>query len=146
MTRPTNAMTIANWLFSALLLLQAHFAASYLVPLDSEAQQEFGGLLRWVWPWSDGDSGLLGQLTVSGDLPTIGLFIAMSAGTLFLCAASAVVDIWIPFGWWRILAGSGAVLLLILLTGFFGATKLLPMILSAVVLWAAVTGWLQSPR
>ena len=138
-------MTIANWLFSGLLILQAHFAASYLVPLDRDAQQEFGGLLRWVWPWSDGDSGLLGQLTVSGDLPIIGLFLAMIAGTLFFCAALAVVEIWVPFGLWRLLAGVGAILLLILLAGFFGATKVMPMVLSAVVLWAAATDWLQPP-
>ncbi|WP_241431877.1 hypothetical protein [Natrialba chahannaoensis] len=72
-------MTTAKWLLSALLLLQAHFAASYLVPLDREVQQEFGGLLRWVWPWSDGDSGLLGQLAVSADLPLVGLFLALTA-------------------------------------------------------------------
>ena len=47
-----------NWLFAALLLLQAHFAASYLVPLDREAQATFGGLLRWAWLWSIGDGGL----------------------------------------------------------------------------------------
>lgn len=138
-------MSIGNWLFSALLILQAHFAASYLVPLDREAQQEFGGLLRWVWPWSDGDSGLMGQLTASGDLPIIGLFTAMTAGTLFFCAALAVVEIWIPFVWWRILAGIGSVLLLVLMVGFFGATKVMPMIFSAVVLWAAVTDWIQPP-
>ena len=33
-----------KWLFAVLLVLQAHFAASYLVPLDSGAQREFGGL------------------------------------------------------------------------------------------------------
>jgi hypothetical protein len=38
-----------KWLFAALLVLQAHFAASYLVPLDREAQATFGGLLRWAW-------------------------------------------------------------------------------------------------
>src|SRR5918994_566420 len=37
-----------KWLFAALLVLQAHFAASYLVPLDREAQGTFGGLLRWA--------------------------------------------------------------------------------------------------
>jgi hypothetical protein len=41
---------MAKWLFAALLVLQAHFAASYLVPLDREAQATFGGLLRWAWP------------------------------------------------------------------------------------------------
>jgi|GEM_PF-924685 len=138
-------MAGAKWLFSALLLLQAHFAASYLVPLDSEAQQEFGGLLRWAWPWSDGDSGLLGQLTLSSDLPLIGLFLAIIAATLLFCAALAVMQLWVPFSWWRLLAGSGAILSIVLMGGFFGATKVIPMALDVVVVWAAATDWLQPP-
>ena len=31
---------MTKWLFAALLVLEAHFAASYLVPLDREAQGE----------------------------------------------------------------------------------------------------------
>jgi hypothetical protein len=138
-------MTMAKWLFAALLLLQAHFAASYLVPLDREAQREFGGLLRWAWPWSDGDNGLLGQLTASSGSPLSGLFLAMSAAVLFFLAALAVVGIWVPFNWWRVLAGGGAILSLLLMAGFFGATKLLPMALDLVVLWAVVTNWLPAP-
>jgi hypothetical protein len=38
---------MSKWLFAALLVLQAHFAALYLVPLDREVQGTFGGLLRW---------------------------------------------------------------------------------------------------
>jgi hypothetical protein len=56
-----------KWLFAALLVLQAHFATSYLVPLDREAQGEFGGLLRWAWPWSIGDGVLLGRIPASGE-------------------------------------------------------------------------------
>ena len=41
-----------KWLLIALLVAQVHFAASYLVPLDAQSQGEFGGLLRWFWPWS----------------------------------------------------------------------------------------------
>lgn len=134
-------MAVTNWLFAALLLLQTHFAASFLVPLDSQAQQEFGGLLRWVWPWSDGDSGLLGQIAVTADLPLLGLFIAITAATLFFGAALAVVDIVVPFNWWRILAGSAAILSLVLMAGFFGATKVIPIALNIVVVWAAVTDW-----
>lgn len=37
---------MSKWLFTALLVLQAHFSASYLVPLNREAQGEFSGLLR----------------------------------------------------------------------------------------------------
>ena len=134
-------MAVANWLFAALLLLQTHFAASFLVPLDTESQQEFGGVLRWVWPWSDGDSGLLGQIVVSADLPLLGIFIAITAATLFFGAALAVVDIVVPFNWWRILAGSAAVLSLVLMVGFFGATKVIPIAFNIVVLWAVVTDW-----
>ncbi len=82
---------MAKWLFAALLLLGAHFAASYLVPLDSQAQQEFGGLLRWAWPWSDGDRGLLGQVTVSSGVPFSGLVLAATAAVLFS---------WRPWQWW----------------------------------------------
>ncbi len=123
-------------------MLQAHFAASYLVPLDREAQREFGGLLRWVWPWSGGDSGLLGQVTVASGSPLAGIFLAILAAVLFFLAALAVVGIRVPFGWWRVLAGGGAILSLVLMAGFFGATKVLPMALDLVVLWAVVTDWL----
>ena len=37
-----------KWPLAALLVLEAHFAASYLVPLDREAQATFGGLPRWA--------------------------------------------------------------------------------------------------
>jgi small-conductance mechanosensitive channel len=135
-------MELQNWLFTALWVLQAHFAASYLVPLDEESQREFGGLLRWVWPWSGGDSGLLGQVTVASGFPLSGFFLAAIAAVLFIMAALAVVGFWVPFGWWRVLAGGGAVLSLVLMAGFFGATKVLPLALDLVVLWAAITDWL----
>jgi hypothetical protein len=131
-----------KWLFVALLVLQAHFAASYLVPLDTQTQREFGGLLRWAWPWSDGDSGPLGQVTVSSGIPLSGFFLAVAASGLFFLAALAVVGIWVPFSWWRALAPGGAILSLLLMAAFFGATKLLPMALDLVVLGAAVNDWL----
>ena len=133
-----------KWLFAVLLVLQAHFAASYLVPLDSQAQREFGGLLRWAWPWSIGDSGLLGRVTASGEYPTFGVFLAGGAALLFILAALAVVGWLVPFGWWRALAMGGAILSLLLMVGFFGATKLLPMALDLVVLWAAITNWMSA--
>jgi hypothetical protein len=137
-------MTVSKWLFAALLVLQAHFAASYLVPLDEEAQGTFGGLLRWAWPWSGGDSGLLGQVTVSSGFPLSGFFLAVTAAGLFILTALAVMGWWVPFGWWRVLAMGGAILSLSLMVGFFGATKVLPMALDLVVLWAAVTNWLAA--
>lgn len=52
---------------------------------------------------------------------------------------------WVPFGWWRVLAIVGAILSLVLMVSFFGATKLVPMALDLVVLWAAITNWLSAP-
>src|SRR5215210_3272007 len=133
-----------RWLFALLLVLQAHFAASYLVPLDREAQGEFGGLLRWVWPWSDGDSGPLGQVTATSGFPLSGFFLAVTAAMLFILAALAVVGIWVPFSWWRVLTIGGAILSLLLMAAFFGFTKLLPMALDLVVMWAAISNWLPA--
>jgi hypothetical protein len=31
---------------------------------------------------------------------------------------------WVPFGWWRVLAMGGAILSLLLMVGFFGASDL----------------------
>jgi hypothetical protein len=91
-------------LFAALLILQAHFAASYLVPLDREAKATFGGLLRWAWPWSIGDGGLLGRTSASGEYPVSGIFLAGAAALMFVLAALAVMGWWVPPGWWRFLA------------------------------------------
>ena len=130
---------MSKWLLAALLVLQAHFAASYLVPLDREAQRTFGGLLRWAWPWSDGDSGPLGQVTVSSGFPLSGFFLATGAAVLFILAALAVFGLLVPFSWWGALAIGGSILSLLLMVAFFGPTKLLPIALDLVVLWAAVT-------
>ena len=132
-------------LFAVLLVLQAHFAASYLVPLDSAAQREFGGLLRWAWPWSIGDGGLLGRIPASGEYPIVGVWLGGGAALLFILAALAVMGWWVPFGWWRPLAVGGAVLSLLLMVGFFGATKVLPMVLDLVVALVAITDRLPTP-
>jgi hypothetical protein len=136
---------VLKWLLAAFLVLQAHFAASYLVPLDSGAQGEFGGLLRWAWPWAIGDGGLLGRIPASGEYPLSGILLAGTAALMFILAALAVMGWWVPFGWWRVLAIGGAILSLILMAGFFGATKLVPMALDLVVLWAAITNWMSAP-
>jgi hypothetical protein len=81
----------------------------------------------------------LGQVTVSSGFPLSGFFLAVTAAVLFILAALAVVGIWVPLSWWRVLAIGGAILSLLLMVGFFGATKLLPIAVDLVVLWAAVT-------
>jgi hypothetical protein len=129
-----------RWPFAALLALQAHFAASYLVPLDAQAQREFGGLLRWAWPWSVGDNGPLGQMTASG-FPLPGFFLAVTAATVLILAALAVVGIWVPFRWWRALAIAGAALSVVLMVLFLGWTKLLPIATALAILGAALNRW-----
>jgi hypothetical protein len=132
---------MSKWLFAALLMIHAHFAASYLVPLDEESQGAFGGLLRWVWPWSDGDSGPLGEVTVASGFPVTGFFLAMATAGMFVLAALAVVGIWVPSTWWRVLTVGGAFLMIALMLLFFGVTKLLPMALALVVLWITFNNW-----
>jgi hypothetical protein len=134
-----------KWLFAALLVLQAHFAASYLVPLNREAQATFSGLLRWAWPWSIGDGGLLGRIPASGEYAISGVWLAGGAALMFILAALAMMGWWVPFGWWRVLAIGGALLSLLLMVGFFGATKVLPMALDLVVLWVAITNRMSAP-
>ena len=129
---------MSKWILVALLALQAHFAASYLVPLDGPSQREFGGLLRWAWPWSDGDGGLLGRVTTGEGGPLPSLFLALLAGTAFLLAALAVIGWWVPAAWVRPLAGAGAALLLGLLALFFGPTKLLPIALALGTLYLSL--------
>jgi hypothetical protein len=91
-------VTKVKWLFAVLLVLQAHFATSYLVPLDREDQATFGGLLRWAWPWSIGDGGILGRIPASGEYPISGVWLARGAALIFILAAMAVMGWWVPFG------------------------------------------------
>jgi len=95
-----------KWLIVAGLVLQAHFAASYLVLLDAPSQKEFGGLLRWFWPWAYGDAGPLGQITPAAGFPIVGFYVAVAAALLAL-AALAVVGLWLPSEWGRPLAVGG---------------------------------------
>ena len=130
---------LSKWILVALLGLQVHFAASYLVPLDAPSQAEFGGLLRWFWPWAYGDDGFLGQITPAGGFPIVGFYLAVATGGVLLSAALAVTGIWIPVAWWRALATVGAVLLLCLMTLFLGPTKLIPMAFALSTLYVALT-------
>jgi hypothetical protein len=130
---------MGRWLFAAILLLGAHFGASYLVPLDARAQQTFGGLLKWAWPWADGDSGPLGVTTASSGFPIRGFFVAVTSAGLFFLAALAVLGKWVPFPWWRPLAIIGAGLSLFVMLMFFDSRKVIPIALNVFVLWAAWT-------
>jgi hypothetical protein len=129
---------MSNWILAVVLGLQAHFAASYLVPLDKQSQGEFGGLLRWVWPWSDGDGGLLGRLTTGGDLPLPGLWLALFAASLYILAALAAIGLWVPSKWLRPLMVAGAACLACLTVLFFGPTKLLPAAVALATLYVAL--------
>ena len=129
---------MSKWVLVALLGLQAHFAASYLVPLDERSQRELGGLLRWLWPWADGDGGPLGRVTVGAGFPLAGFFLAVTAAGILALAALAALGVWVPSGWWRPLAAAGAVLLLCLMALFFGPTKLIPIAFALATLYVAL--------
>jgi hypothetical protein len=87
----------------------------------------------------------LGRIPTSGEYPITGVWLAGTAALAFILAALAVMGWWVPFGWWRVLAMGGAILSLLLMVGFFGATKLVPMALDLVVLWAAITDRMSAP-
>ncbi len=129
-----------KWLVIVFLGLEAHFAASYLVPLDRKSQAELGRLLRWFWPWAQGDSGPLGQMSAAG-FPLPGFYLAAAAAVLFVMAALAVLGVWVPFTWWRTLTVAGAAISLVLMLLFPGPTKLLPMAFDLAVLSAAIGHW-----
>jgi len=129
-----------KWFVVIVLGALTHFGASYLVPLAEKDQGLFGGLLRWVWPWGVGDSGLLGKVNPSA-LPGGGLFLALAATVLSAMALLAVLGIWVPAGWSRALAIGGALLVVVLMIGFFGPTKVLPILVALGVIAAVTFGW-----
>ena len=129
---------LSKWVLVVLLGLQAHFAVSYLVPLDERSQREFGGLLRWFWPWAYGDGGPLGEITPAAGFPITGFFLAVTTGGVLVLGALAAAGIWVPAGWWRPLAVIGAALLLCLMALFFAPTKLLPMAFALGTLYVAL--------
>lgn len=133
--RGMNTLKMSTWLLAALLAVGAHFSASSLVPLDQTAQRTFGGLLRWTWPWAYGDRGVLGTITPPSGLPGSGLLLALPGAAAFALAALAVLGWWVPFTWWRLLAGAGAVLQLVLMVLFLAPTKVLPIAFDVLILY-----------
>ncbi len=121
-----------KWLWVILLALQAHFAASYLVPTEPRL-----GLFNFIWPWVAGDRGIFG---VHPNLP--GIALGGIAGLASVLSALAVLGIWLPHNWWPGLAMLGAGLEIVLMIGYFGPTKLLPIALDAAVLATLLMNWL----
>jgi hypothetical protein len=134
-----EVMMVSKWMLVIALGLLTHFGASYLVPLEAKDQGALGGFLRWVWPWGMGDSGILGQVT-PGVMPLGGFWIAMAAAVLSAMAALAVLGIWVPTSWWRPLAIIGASLLVLVMVGFFGPTKILPILAGLAMIWVVTLG------
>ena len=122
-TRDAAVHCVYKWLIAGWLAVQAHFAASYLVPLDEQAQRTFGGLLCWLWPWAIGDAGPLGRVAASGS-PTPSVLLAITAATVLAMAALAVLGWWVPHPWWRALAVIGSALCAVLCLLYLGWTKL----------------------
>lgn len=127
-----------KWLLGAILALAAHFSASFLVPLDQQAQKTFAGLMKWVWPWAIGNKGIFGPLNPEA-MPLPALWAALISATLLIVATLAVVGIWVPFTWWKVAAIAGAVVSIVLMAMFFGPTKVLPIALDIFLIWAIWT-------
>lgn len=115
---------MSKWWWALILIVQAHFGASYVV-----ATQPGLGLFNYIWPWATGDHGLFG--THPGIL---GIALGGMSGAASLLAALAVLGIWMPHAYWRVLATMGAGLLLVLMFGYLSPTKLLPILWAVAVL------------
>ena len=101
--------------------------------------------MRWAWPWSIGDGGLLGRIPASGEYLISGVFLAGAAALMFILANAGsdgvVGSVWLVEG-----SGyGGAILSLLLMMGFFGAAKRLSVALDLVILWAAIIDRLPAP-
>jgi hypothetical protein len=120
---------LIKWVFALVLILQAHFALTYLVPA--------GAGHAWIgWPWAVGDSGPLGTLAGSGT-PVIGVWLAGLAGLAFIIAALGVLGIWVPAAWWRPAAMAAGVLSFAVMSLFFGPSKIPAMVLDVFVVAGA---------
>ena len=124
----------AKWLLVTLLVVEAHFGASYLVPLKVEDQGLFAGLLRWVWPWGVGDRGFLGAVTEAG-FPFAGFLFAIAAAGAFAVAALAALGWLVPQSWWKAATVVGVAASLVLVAGFLNVTKVLPISIGLALLW-----------
>lgn len=119
-----------KWWWAIILVVQAHFGASYIV-----ATKPGLGLFNFVWPWATGDHGLFGAHP-----NLLGIALGGAAGAISLLAALAVLGIWVPHAYWRLLAMVGAGLLLVLMLGYLSPTKLLPILWAIAVL---VLAWMR---
>ncbi len=95
-----------------------------------------GKLFNYIWPWANGDHGLFGTWP-----NLLGIALGGATAIVSVVAALGVLDIWLSPTPWRGLAVAGAVLSLVLMIGFLGPTKLLPIALNLAVVAAIWTGW-----
>ena len=65
----------------------------------------------------------------------VGLVITFAAGLTMVMAVLSEFGIWVPTGWWRVLAVTSAALSIVLMLLFFGFTKVLPVAVAAAMIW-----------
>lgn len=130
-----------TWLVVAMLVLQTHFAISYIVPIDRANLTGWLPLLiSWVFPWGQGDRGLL-NASGSSEGFALGFFIAAAATLLSVGAILAVFGVIVPHDWWKALSIAGAVVSLVLLLGFFEPHKIAPIVFETAVIAAIAMRW-----
>jgi hypothetical protein len=129
---------MSKWLLVVALGLQAHFAASCLVPLRNVDKGAMGGTMQWFWPWGNGDHGPLGTMVADGASPAAGILLGIASCTLFILAALAVAGWWVPTAWWRPLAVAAAGSSFVLMALFFGPTKVIPMVMALGTIYISI--------
>ena len=132
---------MSTWLVVAVLVLQTHFAISYIVPIDrANLDGWLPTLISWVFPWGQGDRGVL-NASGSSEGFAVGFFIAAASTALSLGAILSVFGVVVPHSWWRPLVIGGAAVSLVLLLSFFEPHKILPIVFEAGLVIALVTRW-----
>lgn len=116
------------------LVLGAHFAMTFNVP----AKPGRG----WIgWPFAAGDSGWFGRGPAVGRIPVGALLAAIAAGG-YVLAVLSLFRIWVPAGWWPVLAAAAAVTSLLVMASFFTPNKCLAIAVDLTVVLVVATRWI----
>ena len=119
-------------LLALVLVLGAHFAMTFNVPARPGK--------AWLgWPFAIGETGWFGGVIGRSAAPApYGAALAALAVGGFVMAILSVFGLWVPQGWWPLLAAVAAVLSLGLMASFFKANKVLAIAVDLIVIAIAV--------
>lgn len=123
---------MAKLLLALALVLGAHFAMTFNVPARPGK--------AWLgWPFAVGDAGWFGGVIGrSATRAPYGALLAALAAGGFVMAILSLFGLWVPQGWWPLLAAVAAVLSLGLMAWFFRTNKLLAIAIDLIVIAIAL--------